>query len=203
LVLLRHGATENNVAVPARLQGRRSDLPLSAEGRRQAEEAGRFLANAHIDAFFSSPLLRARQTAAAIAAAHSLPVTIHEGLLEVDVGEWEGMCWPDIEKLHPEAYRSFMADPGGCAYLGGESFGQVQARVLPVIQRLMQEHLGQTVVAVTHNVVNRVVVAHLMGIPLTRARGIFQENCGINLLRYRHGDLKLITLNAVTHLSQW
>jgi hypothetical protein len=51
--------------------------------------------------------------------------------------------------------------------------------------------------------VNRVIAAHLLGIPLARARGIFQENCGINLLKHRHGQTKLITLNAVTHLSQW
>jgi broad specificity phosphatase PhoE len=126
-----------------------------------------------------------------------------ETLLEVDVGQWEGMCWSDIEQAHPDQYRSFMADPGNCPYLGGESFAEVQKRVVPAIEQLMAAHLGQTIVAVTHNVVNRVILAPLLGVPLERARGIHQENCGLNILRYRHGETKLITLNSVLHLSHW
>ena len=203
LVLIRHGATANNVARPARLQGRRSDLELSAEGRRQAEETAKFLSDCQIDAVFSSPLLRARQTAEIIAGQRHAPVVALEELTEVDVGDWEGRSWSEIEQSHPEEYRRFIQESDTCPYLGGESFIQVQQRVNPALERLMAEHIGGTIVVVTHNVVNRVFLAPLLGVPLNRARGIFQENCGLNLVRYRHGETKLITLNAVTHLSHW
>jgi broad specificity phosphatase PhoE len=203
LILIRHGATANNIANPIRIQGRRSDLELSAEGRQQAEETARFLEDGTIDAIYATPLLRARQTAEPIARRRGANVTIVDELTEVDVGQWEGMSWHEIQQAWPEEHGRFMADPSCSPYLGGENLEQVQRRVVPAIDGLLARHLGQTIVVVTHNVVNRVYLAPLLGVPLARARGIFQENCGINLVRHRAGRSQLISLNIVTHLSRW
>jgi broad specificity phosphatase PhoE len=201
-LLIRHGATANNVCRPVRLQGRGSDLPLSPEGIRQAEETGRFLADMKLDAVFASPLLRAQQTAIAIAGPHRLSVQTIEPLTEVDVGTWEGYTWEDIERRWPAEHRQFMDDPATFPYLGGESLDQVQQRVRSVFNELLRSHLGQTIALVTHNVVNRVLLAPLLGTPLKAARGIHQDNCGINVVAYRDGRAKLITLNSVLHLSE-
>src|SRR5690348_7545795 len=88
MYLLRHGATENNLMKPPKLQGRGIDLPLSAEGRRQAECAARALEKQQLAAVYSSTLLRAKETAEIIARPHPLPVLTDARLVEVDVGRW-------------------------------------------------------------------------------------------------------------------
>jgi broad specificity phosphatase PhoE len=202
-LLIRHGATANNVCYPVKLQGCGSDLPLSAEGCQQAEETGRFLAGARLDAVYASPLLRAQQTAHAIAVPHGLTVQTIPELIEVDVGLWEGHTWSEVEQAWPDEHRRYMDDPGAVPYLSGESFQQVYDRAEPAMRRLLETHLGQIVAVVTHNVVNRVLLAPLLGLPLKLARRIHLDNCGISVLRYRDGAAKLITVNSVTHLSQW
>lgn len=202
LYLVRHGATENNRARPPRLQGRRTDPPLSDEGLEQAQNTGRLLADCPIDAVYSSPLLRARQTAEAIAQPHGLEVQPVQGLIEVDVGDWEGRAWDEIERTDPEAYRAFMTDATVHPYLGGENLQTVLDRTAPTFEKLLAENLGRAIVAVAHNVVNRAYLAELLGLPLARYRWVPQDNCGVNLLRYRTGKVKVVTVNSVFHLPK-
>ena len=199
--LLRHGATANNQAKPARLQGRRTDPPLSDEGHEQARQTAQWLAAAPLEAVFASPLLRARQTAEAIARPHGLTVELVDDLVEVDVGDWEGCRWDEIEQMDPEAYRLFEADAGVNPYLGGETLGVVQARAVPAMERLLAANLGRRIAAVAHNCVNRSYLAHLLNVPLAKYRSVPQDNCGVNLLRYRHGKTKLVTVNSIGHLN--
>jgi len=201
LYLVRHGATANNRAKPSRLQGRRTDPPLSEEGLAQARQTGLFLADSPLDAVFSSPLLRARQTAEAIAERHGLAVEVVDDLIEVDVGEWEGRDWDDIQRADPEAYRGFMTDATINPYLGGENLKTVLARAKPAFERLMEANVGRLIVAVAHNVVNRAYLTELIGIPLARYRSIPQDNCGLTLLRYRRGRVKAVTINGLFHLD--
>jgi len=202
LYLVRHGATANNRADPPRLQGRRTDPPLSDEGRQQARQTGQFLAGCRLDAVYSSPLVRARQTAEEIAGPQGVPVRVVDELIEVDVGVWEGRSWEEIEKTDREAYRAFMTDASVHPYLGGENLDTVLARAAPAFQRLMESNCGRLVVVVAHNVVNRAYLAKLMGMPVARYRSIPQDNCGLTLLRYRSGRVKVVTINAVFHLCQ-
>ena len=202
LYLVRHGATANNRAKPPRLQGRRTDPPLSDEGLAQARQTGKFLADSPLGAVYSSPLLRARQTAEAIAEPHGLAVEVVEDLIEVDVGVWEGRDWDEIQRDDPEAYRGFMTDATVNPYLGGEDLTTVLARAKPAFERLMEENLGRLIVVVAHNVVNRAYLAELIGMPLARYRSIPQDNCGLTLLRYRRRQVKAVTINGVFHLDE-
>src|SRR5712671_232741 len=128
LYLLRHAATEANLASPPRLQGRRHNPPLARLGVRQAEATRDFLAVRPVDACYCSPLLRAVQTAAIVAAPHGLaPVPVGE-LTECDVGRWEGLTWQQVRDRDAEAYRRFHEGPTEFAYPGGESFAQVHQR---------------------------------------------------------------------------
>jgi broad specificity phosphatase PhoE len=200
LYLVRHGATDNNEAKPPKLQGRRSDPGLSVRGRGQAARTGDWLLGQGIEAVYASPLLRAQQTANEIAKPSGLTVTTIDGLVEVDVGCWEGMAWEDIEARDPEAFRLFMADASMHPYLEGENLTTVLDRVTPVLRELMAANLGRRIAAVSHNVVNRAYLTQLLGIPLRSYRSIPQENCGVNLIRFARGQAKLITINAVGHL---
>ncbi len=202
LYLVRHGATDFNGARPPRLQGRRIDLPLSDEGFEQARLTGRRLADEPLDAVYSSPLLRAQQTALAIAAPHGLTIRLLDDLIEVDVGAWEGRTWEQIAEIDPKAYQRFTADASVHAYMGGENLTMVLQRVLPALERLMAENLGRLVVVVAHNVVNRVYLAHLLGIPLAQYRSVVQDNGAISVIEYRQGEATPMTINDVGHLGK-
>jgi len=118
------------------------------------------------------------------------------------VGVWEGLDWIAIREQFPEAHRKFVEDPGRNPYLGGESYGDVQRRARPVINRLADAHRGESIAIVAHNVVNRSILTDVLGLDLHIAPRIPQANCCVNLIRRRGtGPLELVTLNAVLHLG--
>ena len=201
LYLIRHGATEANTRRPYLLQGRRSNLPLSEIGRRQAEAAGRALADRPIDLFFSSPLRRARETAETLVGPRGAAVQIIQELTECDVGRWEGLSWDEVRKMDEPNLVQFEANPGTVPYADGESFQQVQDRAVPAFERLIRENPTANLVVVTHNIVARVYVAHVTGTAIARARAIRQDNCGITIFSIAEGKQKLVTLNSVLHLN--
>ncbi len=115
--LVRHGQTESS----ARLAySGRSDVPLTAEGREQAGRAAQQLAGADIDAVFSSPLSRARDTAQAIADATGAPLTVDDRLTEVDYGRFEGVDRAGARELVGQPFEDWRADPFGSPVPGME-----------------------------------------------------------------------------------
>lgn len=202
MLLLRHGATENNLANPPRLQGNSVNLGLSAKGRKQAEMTAAFLQSLPLADAYASTLLRAIETAQIVGVPHGLTVRGLEPLVEVNVGAWEERDWGEIARSEPEDYQRFINDPGTYGYRGGENLLQVQQRVAPTLERIMAENLNRYVLVVGHNVVNRAYLAKLMGLSLAKARGLTQNNCGINVVRYRADETKLVTMNAVFHLVE-
>lgn len=199
LYLVRHAATAANLVTPARLQGR-ADPPLAPVGVRQAEATRDLLASHSIHACYCSPLLRAVETAAIIAAPQRLtPIPIAE-LTECDVGDWEGLDWDTIRGRDPEMYRRYMADPAAVPYPSGESFADVHARAAPALDRLIADHPSQTLLVVSHHVVNRTYLASLFGLPMRLARNVTLDNCGVSVVTSEAGRATVTTLNAVFHL---
>ena len=200
MILVRHGATEANLANPARLQGRVSDPALSPTGRQQADAVATLLESVPLSAAFCSPLVRARETAQMIVRSHDISVSAVEALTEVDVGAWEGWTWDEVAAKDPESLSRFQQNPDRFGYRDGEDLGQVSRRVLPAFQDLLTRHTGRTILVVAHNVVNRVFLADLLGMPIASARRIPQDNGGVNIIRQRRAILKLLTLNSNFHL---
>jgi broad specificity phosphatase PhoE len=201
LLLVRHGTTDANVRVPYILQGSSIDLPLNENGRRQAEQVAKFLASFPVKHVYSSPLIRANETARSIAERHRLNVIQIAEITECHVGRWEGKDWDTIAREDPEAYRLFHEDPATQPYLGGESYTDVLCRSLPAFERLLQEHLGETIVVVAHNIVNRAFAAHLLGLDLRKAKSLSQDNCCVNVIQHAAGKSSLVTMNSVFHLQ--
>jgi len=201
LYLVRHGATAANERVPYTLQGNAVDLPLSPAGEIQAREVAAFLAQFPISRVYGSHLLRSRQTAEAIALLQNASPHLVEDLHECDVGLWEGLDWQTIRERYPQEHRRFVEDTAETPYLGGESYGGVLRRTMPVIERLCDSHTGESIAIVAHNVVNRALLAHLLGLGLQRAPKIAQANGCVNLIRRHEGQSELVTLNSVFHLS--
>jgi broad specificity phosphatase PhoE len=201
LYLIRHGATEANLARPLRLQGRRHNPPLARLGVRQAEATRDFLAIRPIDHCYCSPLLRAVQTATIVAAPHGLSPRPLDALTECDVGRWEGLDWQTIRALDPEGFQRFHANPAEFGYPGGESFRDVYERVTPVLDELLGLHAGQSILVVAHHIVNRTYLAGLLGLTPDQARQVTLDNCGISVV-VRDGTATTInTLNAAFHLQ--
>jgi broad specificity phosphatase PhoE len=201
LYLIRHGATEANLAEPARLQGRRHNPPLARLGVRQAEATRDFLAIRPVDCCYCSPLLRAVQTAAIVAAPHGLSPEPIEALTECDVGRWEGLDWQAVRYLDADAYQRFHANPAEFGYPGGESFCQVHERAAPALTELLDRHPGEAILVVAHHAVNRTYLAGLLGLGLDRARQVTLDNCGISVVVRQGERTTVATLNAAFHLQ--
>lgn len=200
IYLARHGATDNNQA--GVLQGQQDHPALSEQGLRQAAQLRDQLADRPIVAIYSSPLRRARQTAEIVATAHGLPVTTVDALMEVNVGRWEGRNWKDISATDAEAYGRFMENPAEYPYDGGETFTDVVARVKPALDALYERHLGKAIAVVAHSVVNRTYLATTLGIPLRLANRLTHQNCAINVLRRRRGNVQVVAMNSGFHLGE-
>jgi broad specificity phosphatase PhoE len=176
LHLIRHGATEANLADPPRLLGRRLDPPLAPLGIRQAEAARDALAQVPLTHCYSSPLQRAIATAAIVATPHGLSPQTLEPLTECDLGHWEGLDWNTIRRRESEACASFFAKPGRTRPPGGETYQEVHTRASAAFEHILNLHRGEEVVAVAHHVVLRTYLAGLRGLPLDRAREISLAN---------------------------
>jgi broad specificity phosphatase PhoE len=201
LYLIRHAATEANLADPPRLQGRRHNPPLARLGVRQAEATRDFLAPRHLDHCYCSPMLRAVQTASIVAAPHGLTPQPLDALTECDVGRWEGLDWQSIRYFDAELYRQFMANPAETGYPGGESFADVYRRAAPAFEDLLVRHVGASILVVAHHVINRTYLAGLLGLPLDQARQVTLDNCGISVIVRDKGQTTVHTLNAAAHLQ--
>lgn len=147
MILLRHGQTP--LSVDKRYSGR-GNPDLTDLGRAQAAAAADrigFLGG--VDAIVSSPLGRARDTAAAVSDRIGVPVTVLDGLTETDFGSWEGMTFTEAREFDAAAHDAWMADTA-VAPPGGESFDAVRERIVAVREQLLGDYAGKTVVVVSH-----------------------------------------------------
>jgi len=149
LVWVRHGVTEENQQ--KRYIGH-YDAALSSAGHEQAKLLGIKLQDSRIDAIYTSDLLRARQTAAHIAAFHPLvPLISLPDLRELSFGEWEAKTYEQIEEADRDAIYRFYDNPWTCAPTGGETLADMKARLDLFLQLVLQQHRAdETVVVVSH-----------------------------------------------------
>jgi broad specificity phosphatase PhoE len=198
MLLLRHAETDWNRA--RRFQGWQ-DSPLSAPGREQAEAAARLLAAAPLAAVWSSPLGRARETAALIAAPHRLPVREAEAFKEMGFGEWEGLTRDEVQARFPEALQAWAEAPHEAAWPGRESLAAVRARALAGLATLRQAHAGETVCLISHGITCRVLILEALGLGLDRLWSIQLSSTGISELEFRDDWTTLHRMNSLLHLT--
>lgn len=201
LLLVRHGATPANLRRPYTLQGLRPDSDLAPEGVAQARAAGLALRSFPVATIYASPLQRAWRTAQLIREEIHAPLVVEPGLVEIDTGDWTGLTWQEIERRWPTEAQTFHDDSERNGYLGGENLGQLLDRLLPVIERFVPRHPGETIVVVSHGVVNRVLLAHWLGIPLRFARRLPQDNAAFNVISLDEKGGKVRTVNQAGHLA--
>jgi len=162
---VRHGETDWNRE--RRFQGH-ADTPLNDSGRAQARELAEQLAVEDIDAVYTSDLLRARETAEIIAARLGADVVALRELREIDVGEWQGLSWPEIEVQYPEGARRWHLS--GTGWESGETYEQLGERIVPVLARIAETHSGGRVLVVAHGGTVRAARAFVEGVSVTESR---------------------------------
>jgi probable phosphomutase (TIGR03848 family) len=196
LLLVRHGATATTGKV---LPGRAPGLDLSDTGRDQAAAAARRIAALQdgehkVAAVYASPLERTRQTALPIAAAVGREVSLDAGLVELDIGEWTGLEMK-VAQQTPE-WTTVQRYPSGFRFPGGESFVEMQSRIVDAAGRLSATHAGEIVVAVSHADPIRALVAHALGTHLDLFQRIVVSPGSLTAVAYAQGGPTVLTVNA-------
>ena len=192
LLLVRHG---NTATTGKLLPGRAPGLHLAESGVRQAERAGERIGELkRVDAIYMSPLERARETAAPIAKARGLRTHIDRGLLECDFGDWTGGELSKLMKL-PE-WGTVQRAPSTFRFPNGESFSEMQHRIVSAIDRLRAAHPGGTIVCVSHADPIKAAVAHALGTHLDLFQRIVISTCAVSVIAYGGGAPAVLAVNS-------
>jgi len=199
ILLARHGETPWNAE--GRYQGQ-EDIPLSPVGEKQARLLGERLRDVRIDKAVSSPLTRAYHTAQfALGEVRAPMLTTEMGFMEIAHGTWEGLLSSEIAERDPERLRAWREKPDTVQMPGGESLKQVFRRSWEALEWSVDGLGGNdTLLVVAHDAVNRVLLCHVLGIPLSRLWSFRQAPTTLNLLE---GDdlkhLEVVRLNDCAH----
>ena len=190
--MVRHGQTPTTGKI---LPGRAAGLHLAEAGVAQAHRVAERIAELpKIDAIYASPLERARETAAPIAKALKQRVKIDKGLLECDFGDWTGAELSKLMKL-PE-WSTVQKAPSTFRFPNGESFTEMQTRMVSALDRIRAAHPGGTVVCVSHADPIKAAVAHAMGTHIDLFQRIVIGTCSVSAVAYTgHGPI-VLTFNS-------
>lgn len=189
LLLVRHGVTPTTGRV---LPGRAQGLHLSDGGRAQAERVAERLADLPVDAVYSSPLERACETAEPTAARAGLDVKHDDGLLECDFGDWTGAALADVAAL-PE-WQSVQHSPSTFRFPNGESFTEMQARIVGSLEALCTAHGGGVVVCFSHADPIKAAVAHALGTPLDLFQRIVISPGSVSAISFVEGQAPAVLM---------
>ena len=196
VLLVRHGRTPTTGTL---LPGRAKGLRLSPEGRAEAEAVAERLVGVPIDAIYSSPLERARETATPLAKARSMSIKVNRGLFECEFGDWTGRKLADLAKL-PE-WATVQKYPSGFRFPNGESFSEMQTRITGAIAELVARHPGSTVALFSHADPIKAAVAHALGTHLDLFQRISISTCSVTAIAYGPNGPNVLTVNETGNLA--
>ena len=195
LYIIRHGQTDWNVE--GKIQGRQ-DIPLNAAGRSQAEMLAKGMEKRPVTAIYSSPQIRAMETAETLARAQGVTVIPVPELAEIGYGDWEGRTASDILAKERKLYEEWWQHPATVAPPGGETLNQVDVK--KAWERIKGEMKGDTAVVAHGGTLAHFIVHLLEGQP--DAAEILVGNASITTIEYDPvtGQCSLVGLNDRSHL---
>ncbi len=198
LLAVRHGATEWSQA--RRFAGS-LDVPLTAQGRLQAEAVAQALAGSLAAAIYTSPLERARTSAEVIAKPHRLEPVIEPDFREMAFGAWEGLHRDEVAARHPTEAAAWAGTPHVVTPPGGEALTAVDARVRAALAALIERHRGETVILVSHAIVTRLIVLAALGLDPDRLWSVDASPAGITEIEYLDAWATVHCMNTLAHLD--
>jgi alpha-ribazole phosphatase/probable phosphoglycerate mutase len=195
LYLIRHGETKG--AEQRRYKGT-IDVPLSEIGMRQMEQVSKYIdlnteynqnteyrtQNTGLNAVYCSDLSRAIRSAEIVAEPHSLKPIIVSSLRERNFGLWEGMSFDEIREKYPLEFDAWAGNPLKFSPMEGESTLAMRDRVIQAMNKIMENHNKGNIAIVAHGGVNRIILCHLLGIPLENIFRIEQDYGALNIIEF-------------------
>lgn len=201
-----------------RIQGHCDQSTLTEAGQTGAQQVGAALCNLKFDAVYSSPLQRAKETALRILAElntpPAAPLQLSDNLKEINLQQWEGLLFTEVEARYPEAYANWQKTPHLMRMdLAGPDGQLTEFYPVPALydqakefwQETLPHHARQTILVVAHSGINRSLISAALGLPIDRYQAIYQSNCGISVLNFATGwggPVQLESLNLTAHLGK-
>lgn len=221
VILVRHG--ESTFNVQGRVQGHYDQSTLTETGHATARQVGAALSGIRFDAIYTSPLQRARATAAEIvaslrstsgeASSSSVPEPqINDCLIEISLPPWEGMHFDEVRQKFPEGYRYWKEAPHQLQFeVPGPEDSILFSPVLALFeqaqefwQQILPQHEGETILLIGHSGISRALVMTAIGLPPERYHLLQASNCSISVLNFPQGwgqPAQLESLNLTAHLE--
>ncbi len=196
--LVRHGQTNSNIS--GYYMGW-SDEDINDTGYTQVRRLSSRLSDSPIDAIYVSPLRRTCSTATVLAEPHRLELKVLDDLIEINLGDWQGLHIDEIKKRWPELWIQSRSNPSKFTMPNGESFQQVSERAARAYDVILAANQNKLVVIVSHEVVVKVLVTHILGTTNSIYRRFNADNASLSVLRINDGNARLITLNDISHLD--
>lgn len=196
LLLVRHGHTD---AAGKRLTGWQPGVHLNDRGRAEADRLVERLDGVRVEAIYSSPLERCRETAAPLAKARRLSVHIRRRLIDTGYGEWTGRSIAQVRKT--KLWRTVEGVPSAMRFPGGESLLEVQARAVDEVNRIAQDHRKGIVVVVSHADPIRLVIAHVAGAHADHLHRLVVDPGSITVVALGDGVPRLLRVNDTGDLA--
>lgn len=197
VLIVRHGQTESNTT--GFYMGR-SDEDLAEVGYKQVRRLSSRLARLPITSVYTSPLRRAYATAAILAEPHELEPRVLDNLIEIDLGDWQGLHMDEISRRWPELWQQWRNDPSEVVIPNGESLTKVTERAIPAFHRIVEANRGKQAIIVAHEVIVKVIVAHVLGAPISIYRRFDISNTSLTAIQFIDDKPRLIGLNDTSRL---
>lgn len=216
VILVRHG--ESSFNVERRVQGHCDQSTLTAAGRASAQQVGAALSELKFDAVYSSPLQRAKETTDLILSGLSTPpqapIQLTDDLKEINLVQWEGLLFTEVEEQYPEAYQCWSKTPHELRMTISGADGQstdffpvpaLYEQAKSFWKEILPRHSGQTILVVAHSGINRALISTAIGLEPDHYQAIHQSNCGISVLNFggQWGDpVQMESINLTAHLGE-
>jgi probable phosphomutase (TIGR03848 family) len=199
ILLVRHGQTPSTGKI---LPGRAPGLHLSKDGEQQAANVAARIVELKKKpvALYASPLERTRETAIPIARELSLPIQVHNGLLECDFGDWTGKTLSHLRRK--DEWKLVQHSPSAFRFPNGESFAEMQTRMWTTLQELVVRHPGKTVIVVSHADPIKAAVTYAQGVPLDLFQRTVISTCSVSAIAIGEGGHFVLSVNNTGSLSE-
>ena len=196
ILLVRHGETAWN---RRRIFRGTRDVPLNENGRAQADLLGERLRDRRIDAAYSSPLGRARETAERALARCELEIAPEPRLIDFDYGDWTGLEEEEVSRRWPDLFAAWELTPASVRPPGGDTLGEVADRAFECMEELAASNSGQTTALFAHRVVNKLLMLKALGLGVERFPFIRQDHVSLNELQRTEAGYVICTVNDTGH----
>ena len=192
IILVRHGHTPTTGKI---LPGRAKGLHLSELGKEQASKVATNLSMLdNVTAVYASPMERTLETAKPIASAFGLKVQRNRGLIEADFGKWTGRKLSDLRKLSD--WEIVQKNPSLFRFPDGESFIEIQSRMVETITSISDKHRGEIVIAVSHADTIKAFLTAMLGTPLDLFQRLHISPCSVSPVILGNGSPFVLAVNA-------